>query len=142
MLVAFNAARVKYLVVGAYAYGRYAIPRATGDLDLWIDREPENARRVFGALAQFGAPLEDVVPHDFEQDDFVYMFGRPPLRVDVLTAIDGVTFDEAWAARAEGMLGNIPVFFIGRDEFLRNKRASGRTKDIADAEAVERFVEE
>ena len=141
LLAEFNAAGVKYLVVGAYAYGRYAVPRATGDLDLWIERERHNARRVYDALIRFGAPLDNVTPDDFEKDDFVYMFGRPPLRIDVLTAIDGVTFDESWAARTEGKLGGVAVSFIGRNEFLRNKRATGRTKDIADAEAVERFGE-
>jgi hypothetical protein len=140
LLDAFNAAGVRYLIVGAHAYGRYAVPRATGDLDVWISRDPENARQTFDALAAFGAPLDDVCSADFETPDFVYMFGRPPLRIDVLTGIDGVTFDEAWASRQEGKLGGVPVAFIGREAFLRNKRAAGRTKDLADAQAVEAFA--
>ncbi|HVA33503.1 MAG TPA: hypothetical protein VNG31_05110 [Candidatus Baltobacteraceae bacterium] len=139
LLAAFNAAGVKYLVVGAHAYARYAAPRATGDLDLWIERSPENARRTFETLAAFGAPLDDLRLEDFEAADVVYMFGRPPLRIDILTGIDGVTFEEAWSSRVDGSLGGVPVAFIGRDAFLQNKRAAGRTKDLADAEAVERF---
>jgi hypothetical protein len=137
LLAAFNAAGVRYLVVGAFAYGRYARPRATGDLDLWVDRRAENARRVYGALASFGAPLEGITPDDFTGEGFYYSFGNPPLEVDVITQITGVSFDEAWAGRDEGRLGGVPVSFIGREAFVRNKRATGRLKDLADIEGVD-----
>jgi hypothetical protein len=140
LLAAFNAAGVKYLVVGAYAYARYAPPRATADLDLWIERIADNAKRVFDALASFGAPLEGVSAEDFAGEGFFYSFGNPPVEVDVLTEIAGVSFEEAWSGRDEGRLGGIPVAFIGRDAFLRSKRAAGRLQDLADIAAVEKRI--
>jgi hypothetical protein len=137
LLAAFNAAGVRYIVVGAFAYARYARPRATGDLDLLVECTPENARRVFEALQGFGAPLEGVTAADFASAGFFYSFGRPPIEVDIITEISGVSFDEAWQSRDAGALGGVPVSFIGREEFLRNKRSTGRLRDLADAEAVE-----
>ncbi len=138
LLAAFNAAGVRYIVVGAFAYARYARPRATGDLDLWVECTQENARRVFGALQEFGAPLEGLTAGDFASAGFFYSFGRPPIEVDIITEISGVLFDDAWQSRDAGTLGGVPVPFIGREEFLRNKRSTGRLKDLADAEAVEK----
>jgi hypothetical protein len=138
LLAAFNGAGVRYLVVGAFAYARYAPPRATGDLDLWVDRTTDNAKRVFKALSSFGAPLEGVSAQDFAEEGFFYSFGNPPIEVDVITEITNVSFDDAWAGRDDGYLGGIPVSFIGRDAFLRNKRATGRLRDRVDVEAVEK----
>ncbi len=138
LLQAFNAEGVRFLIVGAHALGRYATPRATGDLDIFVERSAQNARRVYRALASFGAPLADVCAEDFEGDDLIYMFGVPPLRIDVMTDISGVSFAEAWERREPGTLGDVPVAFIGRDDFLRNKAACGRPKDLADIDAVER----
>lgn len=137
LLAAFNAASVRYLVVGAFAYARYAPPRATGDLDLWIKRDIDNARRVFNVLASFGAPLEGISAHDFAEEGFFYSFGKPPLEVDIITEITGVSFAEAWNGRDEGRFGDVSVAFIGREAFLRNKRATGRLKDLVDANTVE-----
>lgn len=138
LLATFNAAGVRYIVVGAFAFARYARPRATGDLDLLVERTHENARRVFGALQGFGAPLEGVTAEDFASAGFFYSFGRPPIEVDIITEISGVLFEDAWQSRDAGMLGGVSVSFIGREAFLRNKRSTGRLKDLADAEAVDK----
>ncbi|HVA27237.1 MAG TPA: nucleotidyltransferase [Candidatus Baltobacteraceae bacterium] len=134
----FTEEGIRFLIVGAHARARYARPRATGDLDLWVEPTAENAERVLRALARFGAPLEGVSRADFEHDDTVFQIGVPPLRIDVLTGISGVTFDEAWTNRQKGDVGGIAVSFIGREQFLQNKRAAGRPKDLADIEDVER----
>jgi hypothetical protein len=140
LLAAFNAAGVRYIVVGAFAYARYARPRATGDLDLFVERTLENARRVFVALLGFGAPLEGVTVDDFASAGFFYSFGSPPIEVDIITEISGVLFEDAWQSRDAGTLGGVSVPFIGREAFLQNKRSTGRLKDLADVEAVEKGV--
>jgi hypothetical protein len=108
------------------------------DLDIWIDRSPDNARRVWAALAAFGAPLRalKIEETDFVRPDVVVQFGLPPTRIDILTAISGVVFDEAWVERIEDRFEDVRVPFIGRAAFIRNKRASGRKKDLADLEAL------
>jgi hypothetical protein len=134
LLRAFAAADVRYLVVGAYALGLHGRPRATGDLDVWIDANPENAVRVMAALASFGAPLDDVTADDFSREGITYQIGLPPLRIDVLTQLTGLSFAEAWPDRLRRLVDDIDVDFIGRDAFVRNKRATGRLKDLADVE--------
>src|ERR1700761_2882600 len=96
LLREFNAHSVKFLIVGGYAFSFYTEPRATKDLDIFIDRSPENAARVFRALAKFGAPLQGVSPEDFEDIDSAFQIGVPPSRIDILQAIDAVDFDAAW----------------------------------------------
>jgi hypothetical protein len=131
-------ANARFLVVGAHALGVHGVPRATVDLDIWIDRSPDNARRVWAALAAFGAPLRalKIEETDFVRPDVVVQFGLPPTRIDILTAISGVVFDEAWVERIEDRFEDVRVPFIGRAAFIRNKRASGRKKDLADLEAL------
>lgn len=130
---------VRFLIVGAHALAAHGIPRMTGDLDVWIATDPANARRTWQALAEFGAPLDalGLTPADFEAPDRVIQFGLPPFRVDVMTSVSGLTFDEAWSTRYEGVLLDVPVVFLGRDALIRNKRASGRRKDLDDAQALE-----
>ena len=137
LLRGLNDAGVRFLVVGAHAVGQYATPRATGDLDIFIERTPENAARTMGALLSLGAPLGGLTIGDLQCDDLIFMFGAPPLRVDILTDISGVAFSTAWASRVESSFGGVPVAYIGRDALLANKRASGRPKDLADIEAIE-----
>jgi len=137
LLRGLNAASAKYLIVGAHALGNYGAPRATGDLDIWIDRSAENTEIVYRVLAEFGAPLGEVSAGDLQSDDLVLAIGVPPLRVDILTEASGITFADAWRSRVEGFLGHVPVHYIGRAELVANKRASGRTKDLADIEALE-----
>ncbi len=134
LLRAFAAADVRFLIVGAYALAHHGRPRATGDLDVWVDATPENAVRVMRALAAFGAPLRDVTEKDFSRPGVVLQIGVPPGRIDILTDLTGVTFTEAWPEREEGRFGDLTVGFLGRDAFIRNKRATGRAKDLGDLE--------
>ena len=138
LLVELVRADARFLVVGAHALSVYGVPRATIDLDVWIDASPENAKRVWAALAAFGAPLEslNIRESDLTRPDTVAQFGLPPWRIDILTGISGVTFDEAWHERVEDFFDDVRVPFIGRAMLIRNKRASGRTKDLADIESL------
>jgi hypothetical protein len=135
---ALNDSHARFLVVGAYAMAAHGVPRATGDFDIWVEPTHENAPRVFAALARFGAPLQSlgVTVDDFVTPGVVCQIGLPPRRIDITTLIDGVTFDEAWAGRLEGALGNVRLSYIGREALLRNKEAVGRAKDLADLEAL------
>ena len=136
LLRAFVDHNVRFLIVGAYALGVHGRPRATGDLDVWVDAVPDNAARVMSALRQFGAPLEQVTEQDFSRPGVVFQMGLPPLRIDVLTELSGVTFAEAWPDRTRAPFGPITVDVIGRDSFIRNKRATGRARDLADIDAL------
>jgi hypothetical protein len=131
-------AGARFLVVGAHALAVHGLPRATGDLDVWINPEPANAERVWGALLRFGAPVEamGVARHDLETPGIVIQVGLPPRRIDLITAITGVEFPEAWDSRVSHRVGALNVPFIGRRELVRNKRAAGRLKDLADLEAL------
>ena len=137
LLRAFNDHEVKYLVVGGYAYGVYAEPRATKDLDIFIRSDEENSRAVFQALAQFGAPLDGLSAADF-MDGSTFQIGQPPARIDLLQRIDGVSFDEAWPSRVQGVIDEeIPVMVISRNDLIRNKLASGREQDILDVKKLQ-----
>jgi len=138
MLRAFNDADVRYLIVGAFAVAAFSRPRATGDINLWVDHEPENARRVFRALAQFGAPIDQLDDQTFTEPDIVFQIGIPPIRIDILTGIEGVSFGEAWPKRITGQIGEVSAPIIGRSDLIKNKRASGRPKDLADLERLEK----
>lgn len=136
LLRAFNDHDVRYLIVGAYALGVHGRPRATGDLDVWIDATPGNATRVVRALTEFGAPLVDVSEADFAAPGIVLQMGLPPARIDILTHLTDLAFAEAWPDRVEGTFGPVSVAFIGRDAFIKNKRATGRMKDLGDIESL------
>jgi hypothetical protein len=138
ILLAFNDAGVKYLVVGAFAVAAYTRPRATGDIDLWIDRSPDNARRVYRALAVFGAPLDHVSESTFLEPEIIFQIGVPPVRIDILTDIDGLTFDDAWPNRVSSSIGAADVSLLGREDLIRNKQATGRPKDLADVDRLTR----
>lgn len=137
LLRAFVAADVRFLVVGAYALALYGRPRATGDLDVWIDATPDNAPRVMRALAEFGAPTAEINEEDFSRPGIVYQIGVAPGRIDILTELTGITFAEAWSDRLQRPFGDLDVDFIGRAAFIRNKRALGRLKDLADVEGMQ-----
>ena len=136
LLRAFIAADVRFLVVGAYALAVHGRPRATGDLDIWVEATPENAARVMRALAAFGAPMRELSEEDFAGPGVTYQIGLPPGRIDILTELTGLTFAEAWPDRVSRGFGDLEVDFIGREAFIRNKRATGRTKDLADTEGL------
>lgn len=136
LLRAFIGADVRFLVVGAYALAHHGRPRATGDLDVWVAPTPANAPRVVSALAMFGAPMAEITENDFARPGVVFQIGVPPGRIDVLTELTGLAFDEAWPGRDAGRFGDLTVDFIGRDAFIRNKRATGRAKDLVDIEGL------
>lgn len=130
---------VEFLVVGAYALAFHGVPRATGDIDVLVRPSAENARHVLRALIRFGAPVEaaGVTEADLARPGVVYQIGLPPRRIDILTGISGVSFDEAWASRVAAAFDDATVFFLGREALIRNKRSTGRAKDQADVERLE-----
>jgi len=137
ILSAFTDAGVEYLIVGAYAMAAHGVVRATGDIDLWANPSQENAARVVQALRAFGAPLHDTSVEDFARPDLVFQIGVAPHRIDVLTGIDGVGFDEAWADRSIIRLAGLDVPTLGRALLVVNKRATGRRRDVDDADRLE-----
>ena len=126
------AAGADFLVVGAHALAAHGVPRATGDLDIWIRPTPDNADRVLEALRRFGAPLHDLERDDLTRTDTVFQIGVPPARVDILAGISGVVFDDAWKRRLMVPIDGVDVPVISRADFVANKRAAGRAKDLLD----------
>jgi len=137
LLRELSAAEARFMVVGGYAVSFHSRPRATGDIDVWVEPTAANAARVFRALRAFGAPLQGLVEADLAQPEVVYQIGVPPRRIDLLTSLTGLNFDEAWAERTPGLLGGLEVHFLGREALIRNKRALGRARDLADLESLE-----
>jgi hypothetical protein len=137
LLAAFNARGVEYLVVGAHALAAHGHVRATKDLDVWVRASAANAVRVLGALREFGAPLHDLTEADLARPGLVFQIGVPPLRVDVITAIDGVVFEDAWPDRLESAIEGTRVPVLSRRHLIANKRAAGRLQDLADLERLE-----
>ena len=138
LLRALSDAEARFLVVGAYAVSYHSEPRATGGLDIWIDPSPDNAQRVHQALAVFGAPLIDLAESDLSTPDVVFQIGVAPRRIDIMTSITGVGFEEAWPARTAATYGDAPFPVIGIDALIRNKRALGRPKDLFDLDLLRR----
>lgn len=127
-----NAHEVRFLVVGGYALAAHGLPRYTGDFDTWIWLDSDNARRVLDALEEFGFGGLGITEDDFTRMDSIVQLGYPPHRIDLLTSIDGVDFENAWPRRLEVEFGNATIGFIGREDLLTNKRAAGRPQDLAD----------
>jgi hypothetical protein len=128
---------VEFVVVGAYALAFHGAPRFTGDLDILVRPSLDNAARLLAALAAFGFPVADLTPEAIADRRRMLEMGVPPVQIHVMSAISGVDWDEAWADRVEGALGTHNVPFLGRDTYLRNKRAAGRPQDLADIDALE-----
>lgn len=141
MLSAFAAEDVEFLVVGAYALAVHGVPRATGDLDLWVRRTAENADRVLRALHEFGAPTTELTAEDLVSPDVVFQIGVEPRRIDILTSIDGVEFDAAWANRERIEVDDLELPVLGQRDFITNKRALGRPQDLADVARLEEETE-
>jgi hypothetical protein len=139
MLAALSAAGADYLLVGAHALAAHGVVRATGDLDVWVRPTPENASKVWRALVAFGAPLQQLTEHDLATPGVVFQIGVVPYRIDLLTSIDGVPFEEAWQRRIRVRVEGQEIPLIGREDLLRNKRATGRLRDLADAEELEKL---
>jgi hypothetical protein len=136
LLHAFNAAEVRYLVVGAYAVTFHAQPRFTKDLDLWVEPSSDNAPRVLAALKTFGAPVANLSLDDLVNPALVYQIGVAPNRIDVLMGVSGIEFEDAWPNRVPSNYGDCPIHVISRDDLIRNKRASNRPQDLLDLQAL------
>ena len=139
LLIELLDAEVRFLVVGAHAMAVHGVPRATGDLDVWVSPAETNAARVWAALRRFGAPVEQlgISLEDLRTPGMVIQIGQPPRRIDLLTDVSGLEFDEAWSNRTTHSIGPCAVPFLSRADLIRNKRASGRPKDIADLDVLE-----
>jgi hypothetical protein len=137
LLSALNDHNVKYLVVGGYAVGVYAEPRATKDLDVFIRADTQNSEAVFRALSAYGAPLAGYTPADFNDGGSWFQMGQPPFRIDILQHIDSIDFDEAWDDRVETIIdGDLPAHVISREHLIQNKLACGRPRDLLDVEEL------
>ncbi len=142
LLQAFVDHDVRFMIVGAYALAVHGQPRATGDLDVWIEATEQNASKAYTALAAFGAPLDDLTEADLRTPGVVFQIGVAPGRIDILTEISGVAFENAWPRRIESHYGELAVPVIGREDFVANKRATGRPKDALDADLLEKLGDE
>jgi hypothetical protein len=137
MLSAFLDQGVEFLVVGGYAMAAHRLPRATKDLDLWVNPTADNAQRVLQALDAFGAPRHGLTEADLTVEGTIYQVGVPPNRVDVITTVDGVRFADAWDAREAVDVDGLRIPIIGRRHLIANKRAVGRAQDLVDADLLE-----
>lgn len=137
LLRIFVAENVDFLLIGAHALALHGVARFSEDIDLWTRPTKENAHRVYAALTSFGAPMIDAEESDFARDDVVYQIGIAPIRIDILTSISGVEFDAAWERRIPATVDGVPIAIIGREDLIANKRATGRPKDVLDADALE-----
>ena len=136
-IASLTAHGVEFVVVGAYALALHGAPRFTGDLDILVRPSLENAARVLETLEAFGFPVPDLSPEAIADRRRMLQMGVPPVQIHLMSAISGVEWDEVWFDRVEGVLGRNRVCFLGRETFLRNKRAAGRPKDLADIDALE-----
>ncbi len=132
-----NSAGVEYVIVGAHAVAYHGYPRYTGDIDFFVRPTAESGRKIVDVLSAFGFEETGLTAEDFEKPDQIIQLGLPPQRIDLLTGITAVSFDDAINGSEAGVLDGIPVRFLGRSELLRNKKATGRTKDAADVEELE-----
>jgi|ERR1700682_5491563 len=139
LLHSFEKFAVEYLIVGGYAIMKYTEPHYTKDLDVWVRNSPENSRNVYDALAAFGAPLQKdgINPETFTSDNITYQIGVAPIRVDILTSIDGVRFADAWPNRVESTFLGLPVSFISLNDLIANKKAAGRASDLEHLEYIQ-----
>jgi len=134
LLQLLNKFQVEFLIVGGFAVMKYGEPRYTKDLDVWVNNSPENSARVVGALREFGAPLDhdEITAETFAGKQAVYQIGIAPVRIDILSAITGVEFPQAWRNKVASTFFGVPVHFISLDDLLTNKRALGRDSDLKD----------
>ena len=139
LLQALLESGARFLVVGAHAMAVHGVPRATGDLDVWVSPDPANAGRVWEALLKFGAPLGglNLSRKDLETPGIVVQIGLPPRRIDLLTEVTGLAFQDAWSHRATHPVGSLAVPFLSRRDLIINKRATGRPQDLADLATLE-----
>jgi hypothetical protein len=132
--------KVKFLIVGAYAMGAYGYPRATGDLDIWVETSSENSEKVYKSLVEFGAPLSEITLKTFTEEGIIFQIGIAPRRIDIITHIDGVDFAEAYKQKKDVEIEGLKMVFISQQHLIKNKKATGRAKDKLDAEYLENNI--
>lgn len=136
LLELFNSHKIEYLITGGYALAYHGAPRYTGDIDLFVKTSLDNAKRIISALDEFGFGSLGLTKEDFVEPNQIIQLGVAPGRIDIITSISGVTWEEAYAGRIDGTCGGVPAYFVGREQFVKNKKATGRKKDLADLEAL------
>ena len=137
MLQCLADEKVRFLLVGAYALAAHGYPRATMDIDIWVLPALENAQAVLRALRRFGAPLHNLTVADLQRDDTILQIGVAPRRIDIITGASGLDFETAFSHSTATVVEGIRIRIPSIDDLIRNKRASGRTKDLADVEALQ-----
>ena len=136
LLALLNEHKVEYAIVGGYALAFHGAPRYTGDMDILVKPDRKNTRRILAALEEFGFGGLELSIEDFENPDMIVQLGVAPVRVDIITTLTGVSWEQVYSNRVKGKYGNVPVSYIGREQFIANKKAVGRKKDLADVEAL------
>ena len=139
ILLKLSDRKVKFLLVGAYAMAVHGYPRSTMDIDLWIMPDPKNAVLVLNALDDFGAPIGELNAEDLQKEEIIFQIGVAPRRIDILTSIDGLKFEDAFLNSQTIDIEGIPVHVLSIPDLIKNKRSTGRTKDLADAQDLERI---
>jgi len=129
---------VKFLIVGAYAMGAYGYPRATGDFDIWVDAIIENSKRIYKSLSEFGAPVSGITENTFAEKGIIFQIGVAPRRIDIITHIDGLIFQEAYKSRENIEIENLTIPFISKENLIKNKQSTGREKDKLDADYLKK----
>ncbi len=124
--------KIKFLVVGAYAMGIHGYPRATGDLDIWVEASTENSEKIYQSLSEFGAPLSEVTKSTFCEEGIIFQIGVAPRRIDIITKIDGVDFNKAYSDKQEIEVEGIKIPFLSKKNLIKNKESTGREKDKLD----------
>ncbi|NLD36327.1 MAG: hypothetical protein GX654_05590 [Desulfatiglans sp.] len=128
--------QVDFMIVGAYALGTHGYPRATGDIDIWVKPDPINSKKIFRALARFGAPLDGIKPDDFSTEGIIFQIGVIPRRIDIITKVDGVTYKEADGDKISVEIGELNIPVISLEKLIKNKSATGREKDVLDIKTI------
>ncbi len=142
MLRALSAEQARYLLVGAYAMAAHGYPRATMDIDIWVEPSTANAEAVLRALARFGAPLLDLTSEDLQQEGMIYQIGVAPRRIDIITEATGLRFGEAYRRSSAVMIDDLEVPILALEDLITNKRATGRTRDLADVDALQALLDD
>lgn len=128
---------VRFMVVGAYAMAVHGYPRATGDIDIWVETNIENSKKIYACMKQFGAPLSDISEQTFTEKGIVFQIGMAPRRIDIITRIDGVDFSEAYTAKKVIEVEGLRIPFLSKEDLIKNKLATGREKDRLDAQYLQ-----
>lgn len=133
-----NKYKVRYLVVGAYAVIYYTEPRYTKDIDIWVKADSENARKVYAALKEFGAPLKGILQKDFTSEGLVYQIGVAPVRIDIIMGLPGVEFDSAWSKRIKTEYAGVSINVMGKQDLIESKKAAARPQDALDLKRLKK----